>query len=125
LHPLVAAEIARIVREALFNIAHHARASSAEVAIGFEARHLAIRVRDDGAGIPEQVLVRGHKEGHFGMVGMRERAERIGGGITISSSPGDGSEITLTLPAELAFAKRGARRRVRLPRFLQRSPVDE
>ncbi|MDR6842133.1 sensor histidine kinase [Pseudoxanthomonas sacheonensis] len=125
LHPLVAAEVTRIVREALFNIAHHARASSAEVAIDFETRHLAIRVRDDGVGIPEHVLARGHKEGHFGMIGMRERAERIGGGITISGSPGDGSEITLTLPAELAFAKRRARRRVRLPRFLHRSPSDE
>lgn len=125
LHPLVAAEITRIVREALFNIAHHARASSAEVAIGFEARHLAIRVRDDGVGIPAHVLARGHKEGHFGMMGMRERAERIGGGITISSSPGDGSEISLTLPAELAFAKRRSRRRVWLPRFLRRNHADE
>jgi signal transduction histidine kinase len=125
LHPLVAAEIARIVREALFNIAHHARASSAEVDIGFETRHLAIRVRDDGVGIPEHVLARGHKEGHFGMIGMRERAERIGGEITISGSSGDGSEITLSMPAELAFAKRRARRRIRLPRFLQRSPADE
>jgi signal transduction histidine kinase len=113
------------VREALFNIAHHARAPSAEVAIGFDARHLAIRVRDDGVGIPEHVLARGHKEGHFGMIGMRERAERIGGGITISSSPGDGSEITLTLPAELAFAKRRSRRRVWLPRFLRRNQADE
>jgi signal transduction histidine kinase/ligand-binding sensor domain-containing protein len=125
LHPLVAAEVTRIVREALFNIAHHAHASSAEVAIDFEARHLAIRVRDDGVGIPEHVLARGHKEGHFGMIGMRERAERIGGAITVSGSPGDGSEITLTLPAELAFAKRRARRRVRLPRFLHRNPTDE
>ena len=126
LHPLVAAEITRIVREALFNIAHHARASSAEVAIGFEARHLAIRVRDDGVGIPEHVLVRGHKEGHFGMIGMRERAERIGGGITISSSPGDGSEITLTLPAELAFARRSPRRRrAWLSRFLRRNSANE
>lgn len=125
LHPLVATEITRIVREALFNIAHHARASSAEVAIDFEARRLAIRVRDDGVGIPGHVLARGHKEGHFGMIGMRERAERIGGAITISGSPGDGSEITLTLPAELAFAKRRTRRRVRLSRFLHRSPADE
>lgn len=120
LHPLVAAEITRILREALFNIAHHARATSAEIAIGFEPRYLAIRTRDDGVGIPEEVLVRGHKEGHFGLIGMRERAEKIGGGITISSSPGGGSEVMLTLPAELAFAKRRSRRRVRLPHFLRR-----
>ena len=120
LHPLVAAEVTRIVREALFNIAHHAHASSAEIAIGFEPRYLAIRTRDDGVGIPEDVLVRGHKDGHFGMIGMRERAGKIGGSITISSTPGEGSEVTLTLPAELAFAKRRPRRRIRLPRFLRR-----
>lgn len=105
LHPFVAEEIKRIVREALFNIAYHAQASSAEVAIGFEPRHLAIRVRDDGIGIPQDVLVSGHKDGHFGMLGMRERAEKIGGDIMIVSSPDAGSEITLTMPAKLAFAK--------------------
>jgi signal transduction histidine kinase/ligand-binding sensor domain-containing protein len=125
LHPLVAAEVARIVREALFNIAHHACATSAEVAIEFEPRHLVIRVRDDGVGIPEHVLARGHKEGHFGMIGMRERAERIGSSITITSSAGDGSEVALTLPAELAFAKRSLRRRAWLARLLHRDHGDE
>lgn len=125
LHPLVAAEIARIVREALLNIAYHAHAPSAEVAVGFEARHLAIRVRDYGIGIPDNVLARGHKEGHFGMIGMRERAERIGGSITISSDPDDGSEITLTMPAELAFAKRIPRRRAWLRHFMRRKPEND
>ena len=125
LHPLIAAEITRIVREALFNMAHHARASSAEIAIGFEARYLAIRIRDDGVGIPEEVLVHGCKDGHFGMIGMRERAEKIGGDIAISSGPEGGSEVTLTLPAELVFAKRGSRRRTWLSRFLRRNPTDE
>jgi signal transduction histidine kinase len=125
LHPFVAAEIKRIVHEILFNIALHARASSAEVAIGFEPRRLAIRVRDDGIGMPADVLARGHKQGHFGLIGMRERAEKIGGQVMVSSSPGAGTEITLTLPAKLAFARRRPSRRAWLPRFLQRSPVDE
>jgi signal transduction histidine kinase len=120
LNPLVVAEITRIVREALFNIARHAQASSAEIAIGFEARYLAIHTRDDGVGIPEHVLARGHKDGHFGMIGMRERAGKIGGSIVISSSPGGGAEVMLTLPAELAFAKQRTRRRVRLSDFLRR-----
>jgi signal transduction histidine kinase/ligand-binding sensor domain-containing protein len=125
LHALVAAEITRIVREALFNIAHHAQASSAEIAIAFELRYLAIRVRDDGIGIPEDVLARGHKRGHFGMIGMRERIERIGGSISLSGSPKDGSEVTLTLPARLAFVNHKPRRRASLSRFLQRSLADE
>ncbi len=122
LHPLVVAETTRIVREALFNVAHHAHASSAEVAIGFEARYLAMRVRDDGVGIPGDVLARGHKDGHFGMPGMRERAEKIGGTITVSSIPSGGTEVTLVLPARLAFARRGLRRPAWWPRFLRRSP---
>lgn len=125
LHPLVAAEIKRIVHEMLFNIALHARASTAEVAIGFEPRHLAIRVRDDGIGIPAEVLARGHKQGHFGLIGMRERAEKIGGHIMIASSAGGGSEITLTLPSMLAFAKRKPSHRTWPQRFTRRSSIDE
>lgn len=125
LHPFVAAEIKRILHEVLFNIALHARASSAEVAIGFEPRHLAIRVRDDGIGMPEDVLARGHKQGHFGLIGMRERAEKIGGHVLVSSGPGAGTEITLTLPAKLAFARRRPSHRVWLTHFLRRSWVDE
>ena len=124
LHPFVAEEIKRIVREALFNTALHARASSAEVAIGFEPRHLAIRMRDDGIGIPDDVLAHGHKDGHFGMIGMRERAEKIGGDIMISSRPGAGSEIILTLPAKLAFAKGRPRHRAWLRRS-RRNLLDE
>lgn len=125
LNPLVAAEIARIVREALLNIAYHARASWAEIAIGFEARHLAIRMRDNGVGIPGDVLVRGEKDGHFGMIGMRERAEKIGGAITISSGPDGGSEVTLALPATLAFAKRKSRGWAWWAHLLQRNPTGE
>ncbi len=124
-HPLVAAEVAKVVREALLNIAHHAQASSADIEIGYEARHLAIRMRDDGIGIPAHVVVNGRKDGHYGMVGMRERAAKIGGAITVSSIQGEGAEVILTLPARLAFAKPGSRRRFRLPRFLRRSAADE
>src|SRR5690606_14127935 len=70
---------------------------------------------------PEAVLAQGHKDGHFGMLGMRERAERIGGTIMVSSTPSGGTEVTLVLPARLAFAKRGLRRSIWLPRFLRRS----
>jgi len=125
LQPLVAAEVARIVREALLNIAHHAQATSAQIGIGFEARYLAIRMRDDGVGIPEDVLAHGHKDGHFGMIGMRERAERIGGTLTISSSPSGGAEVTLTLPAKLAFAKRKSRGRAFWARIMAKGHTDE
>lgn len=117
LHPLVLTETCHIVREGLLNIAHHARARSAEVAVGFEARHFAVRIRDDGIGIPDAVLQHGHKPGHFGLLGMRERAERIGGELRVSSSAGQGAEVTLILPARLAYARARPRRRLAWPRW--------
>ncbi len=110
LHPLVAEEIAKIVKEGLLNIAHHAQASEVEIAVDYASRHLAVRVRDDGVGIPEDVLEQGRKAGHFGMVGMRERAERIGGTLNIISVRGDGVELTLLLPGKLAYGERHERK---------------
>lgn len=125
LNPHIAAEITRIVREALLNIAEHAQAPAAEIAVGFEASHLAIRVRDYGVGIAEHMLALAHtgKDGHFGMIGMCERADRIGGNLTICSSPGEGSEITLTLPAKLAFSG-PMRRRDWISRLVESSMRD-
>lgn len=103
-HPLVSAEIGRIAGEALFNIARHAKATSVEITISFAGHQLGVQIRDDGVGIAEAVMATGHKPGHFGLVGMRERAQRIGGVLSIESRPGAGTEIGLKLPARLAFA---------------------
>lgn len=105
LHPLVSAEVRRIAGEALFNVARHARANSLDVVITFGDWHLDIEIRDDGVGIPESVLRRGDKEGHYGLIGMRERAKRIGGTLTIDSRPGKGTDVMLRLPAKLAYAQ--------------------
>lgn len=119
LDPIVASEISRVAREALLNIAHHAHSSRADIALGFERKHLALRVRDYGVGMPSHVLARGGKEGHYGLPGMRERAERIGGTLTITTSAGEGTELTLVLPAKLAYRK-PARRMTWLGRTLSR-----
>jgi len=105
LHPLVSPELGRILGEALLNIAQHAQAREAEIGIGYGASQLMVRVRDDGVGIPEPVLERGRKEGHFGLIGMRERAERLGGELNISSASGQGTELLLTLPARYAYTR--------------------
>ena len=118
-HPLVAAEIGRIAGEALFNTARHAKAQSVEVSIGFTDHQLSVRIQDDGVGIPQDVVVKGHKPGHFGLVGMRERAQRIGGALSIESQPDAGAEITLKLPARLAYADK-VPARSRLSSFLRR-----
>jgi hypothetical protein len=57
-------------------------------------------------GIPPSVLARGGRDGHFGLIGMRERAERIGGTLSIDSGAGKGTDVILTIPAPLAYAER-------------------
>jgi glucose-6-phosphate-specific signal transduction histidine kinase len=52
------------------------------------------------------VLAHGSKDGHFGLIGMRERATRIGGALSIHSDAGKGTDVLLTLPAPLAYAER-------------------
>ncbi len=111
-HPLVSAEVASIVGEALSNVARHAEANAVEITIRYAARQLAVEIRDDGVGIAGDVLEQGHKRGHFGIIGMRERAERIGGSFSIDGRPGMGSAVTMTLPARLAFADHSPRRKL-------------
>jgi len=105
-HRLVAAEIRMIAGEALFNIARHARANAVDVTITYGDRQLGVQIRDDGVGIAASVLAHGSKAGHFGLIGMRERVERIGGALSIESSAGKGTDVSLTLPASLAYAER-------------------
>ena len=65
-----------------------------------------LRVRDNGAGMESATAERG-KDGHFGLSGMRERAERIGGKWTIASTPGSGTVITVVIPGRLAYRAHG------------------
>ncbi|AYV47684.1 hypothetical protein CFHF_26740 [Caulobacter flavus] len=124
-HPLVAAEIGRIAGEALFNIARHAKAQSVDMSIHFSGHQLGVRICDDGVGIPHEVVARGHKPGHFGLMGMRERAQRIGGVLSVTNRAVAGAEISIKVPARLAYAdKASARSRLSsLLRIIGRAPV--
>lgn len=102
LQPLVRDEVHRIGQEALVNAFRHAAASRVEVEIEYRRRQLRLRVRDDGRGIDPAVLAAG-REGHWGVAGMRERAERIGGRLRVWSAPGKGTEVELSVPAAVAF----------------------
>jgi len=103
MHPIVRDEIYRIGYEAIRNACVHSGASQLEVELKY-ANHLALRVKDNGTGIDPAIAERG-KDGHFGLQGMRERAARIGGKLTLVSSATSGTEITVVVPGGLVFRK--------------------
>lgn len=89
----------RIVQQALANVAAHARAGNSWVEVVFAADTLTLLVRDDGVGFsPPKQPADLARQGHFGLMGMRERALLYGGQLTITSSPGQGATITVPLP---------------------------
>jgi signal transduction histidine kinase len=108
LHPVVFGEVVAIATEALFNAFSHSHAEHIAVEVRYERNHLVVRVHDDGVGIERQVLERG-REGHFGLTGMRERAAKIRGQLSIRSSPGAGADVSISVPAGLAYSRAGRR----------------
>ena len=63
-----------------------------------------MRIRDDGKGIAPIVLEEGGRAGHWGLIGIRERAKRLGAQLDLLSEPGAGTEVQLTVPASVAYA---------------------
>ncbi len=113
LHPMIRDELYRITREALRNAFHHARAHHIETEITFGERVFRLRVRDDGEGIPTEILGEG-RTGHYGLPGMRERAKRIGGKLDIWSGAKAGTEIELSIAGSIAYGKATNRSHFRL-----------
>ena len=88
-------DIYRIVLEALNNVVKHARANRVTVRVRFDADSMSVEIADDGRGFdPNDATDRGG----MGLQSMRERAERIDGGLEIQSEPGQGSTLKLTVP---------------------------
>jgi signal transduction histidine kinase len=103
--PTVESEIVGIATEAMTNARQHAGCRAVTITCSYALRALEVRVRDDGRGFdPSQ----GTPAGHWGLVGMRERAASIGAKLTLTSSPTAGTEIVLVVPGGLA-AKRDGR----------------
>src|SRR5207248_2363887 len=97
LHPILRDDIYRIGREALRNAFRHAQARRIEADITYGERLLRLRIRDDGKGIDPQLLDAG-RDGHWGLPGMRERAQQIGAELDMWSELGAGTEIELRIP---------------------------
>jgi signal transduction histidine kinase len=102
LRPAIREEVYRIGREAAVNAFRHSHASSIEVEIEYAVTQLRVCVRDNGSGIDSHVLNAG-RDGHWGLSGMRERAERIGAKLRVLSGGSAGTEIELSVPGNIAF----------------------
>src|SRR5271165_1587349 len=105
LHPILRDEVYRLAVEALRNAFRHAAAQNVEVEIRYDEKYFRLRVRDDGKGIPSDVLSGDGREGHYGLPGMRERAKLVGGKLAIWTELDGGTEIELNIPGARAYVK--------------------
>jgi signal transduction histidine kinase len=101
LTPELETSIYRIVQEALTNAAKHGRAVNAQVEVREDDRGIHLIVRDDGAGFDRAASTDG-----FGLLGIRERVQLLGGELVVDSSPGDGTTVRAVLPAHAPPAAR-------------------
>jgi signal transduction histidine kinase/ligand-binding sensor domain-containing protein len=115
LSPVLQDEVYRIAREILRNAFQHAHADQIETEIRYHDHALRLRIRDNGNGIDPKILSEGGTSGHWGLRGVRERAQQIGAQIDFWSEVGAGTEVQLNVPAVVAYkqsAKDAKRRRV-------------
>ncbi|NMG31610.1 PAS domain S-box protein [Aromatoleum evansii] len=87
----------RIVQESLTNVARHARATRVEISLALKDGGVLLSIVDNGRGMPTDVTA---QAGGFGMVGIRERAFMCGGDFQVSSRPGEGTKITVSIPRQ-------------------------
>ena len=91
----------RIGQEAVLNAARHAHAHTIRMHVEFAPDRVALRVADDGQGFdPEQAAE--ESSDHYGITTMRERAEQVGGRVTITSQPGRGTVVEAVVPVSEA-----------------------
>jgi signal transduction histidine kinase len=108
MHPVIRDEIYRIGYEAIHNACRHSKGARLDIAISY-SRNFSLRIKDDGHGF-DPAAAELDPKGHFGLQGMRERAIRIGGKLTVVSSPDSGAEIDLIVPGSNVFRDSGPRR---------------
>ena len=124
LHAVIRDDVYCIGREALVNAFRHSRAQNIEVEVKYSDDHLRLLVSDDGDGIDPQVLGSG-RDGHWGLSGMRERAERIGAHLKVRSRVTAGTEVELFVPGHVAFEVESSTRRARWLAGWRRRRIEE
>jgi signal transduction histidine kinase len=94
---VVEENLLRIGQEALTNIVKHSSATLAEIKLEFGAQTVVLEIKDNGKGFTPENCV-GPNDGHFGLLGMKERARRFGGQLSLTSAPGNGTTIHVEIP---------------------------
>jgi len=90
-------ELLRVAQEATSNAVRHGQARHIDVRLGYREREFALAITDDGAGFDPALA--GAKPGHFGLIGMQERVRRLGGAFALQSAAGQGTTVSVTIPA--------------------------
>jgi len=109
LDPKAHIHIFRIAREAMRNASSHSQGRLIEAEIAYTDDLFRLRIRDDGKGIDPNVQGRAERTGHWGLKGMRERAQRLGGELDVWSEPGAGTEIEFRIPGSTVYAAASSR----------------
>jgi len=117
--PIIREEVYRIACEVVRNAFRHAKARRIEAEILYGDQQFRLRVRDDGQGIDPHVLEKGGRAGHWGLPGVRERAQQMGAKLDFWSEVGAGTEVQLVLPGSVAYGKTHNHSRFRLFRGTQ------
>ena len=103
--PVIEVAAVRVVQEAITNVIKHAAARTIQIGISFEAKGVRLWVIDDGRGFVVEPDIRSYG-GHWGLVGMRERASSVRGKVSVRSTPGHGTKVALLVPYLLKSASR-------------------
>ena len=101
--PVVSEELLKIAKEAMWNALRHANARAIWVHIDYQRDQLVLEVIDNGNGIESEILLNGARTGHWGLLGMRERASKIGAHFEIKSSQRIGTDIVISVPSSISY----------------------
>lgn len=111
LAPELETALFRVAQEAMSNIARHARAENASLQVDFGERCVLVDIEDDGCGFDVEATLANGREGKadvpFGLIGMRERVELLGGALAVASRPGEGTSIRVRVPLQATGRREG------------------
>jgi signal transduction histidine kinase/ligand-binding sensor domain-containing protein len=104
-------QLVDITREAVRNAIQHAKCQHVRVTVAYHWHSIALAIADDGCGITTTSLLLGNVAGHYGILGMRERAQQLGAAFALGANGTSGTKVSVHVPAAIAFADTPRRRR--------------